>query len=63
MKDPLNQRNVWKAFGRVVRAAGFPYHFSPHSLRHRFAPLFVEQGESPGTCSVNTGKHRTAYAG
>jgi integrase len=31
----------------VLKAAGLPLHYSPHSLRHTFASLLLQQGESP----------------
>ena len=44
---PLNPANVDKAFKRVLKSAGLPLHFSPHGLRHTFASLVLQQGESP----------------
>src|SRR5882724_11229465 len=32
---------------KVLKAAGLPLHFSPHRLRHTFASLLLQQGESP----------------
>ena len=32
---------------RVLKAAGLPLHFSPHCLRHTYASLLLQQGESP----------------
>ena len=37
---------VWKDFNRVLRAAGLPLHFSPHSTRHTYATLLLSNGES-----------------
>jgi site-specific recombinase XerD len=37
---------VGKAFKRVVKGAGLPLHHSPHDLRHTFASLLLQQGES-----------------
>jgi len=31
----------------VIRDAGLPPHFTPHCLRHTFASLLLQQGESP----------------
>ena len=31
----------------MLRAAGLPGHWSPHSLRHTFASLLLQAGESP----------------
>jgi integrase len=44
---PLDHSNIAKAFKRVLKAAGLPRHHSPHSLRHAFASLLLQQGESP----------------
>ena len=43
----LDRYEVTHTFKRVLRAAGLPGHFSPHSLRHTFASLLLQQGESP----------------
>jgi hypothetical protein len=32
---------------RVLKRAKLPEHFSPHCLRHTFASLLLQQGESP----------------
>ena len=32
---------------RVLRAAKIAQHFSPHCLRHTYASLLLQQGESP----------------
>jgi len=34
-------------FRRVLKRAKMPAHFSPHSLRHTFASLLLQQSESP----------------
>ena len=44
---PLNFSNVGKAFKRILKGAGLPGHFSPHCLRHTYASLLLQQGESP----------------
>ncbi len=44
---PLDLSKVEKAFKRVLKAAGLPLHFTPHSLRHSFASFLLRQGESP----------------
>jgi integrase len=44
---PLDPANVDKAFKRELKSAGLPLHFSPHGLRHTFASLLLQQGESP----------------
>jgi len=44
---PLNKSNVRRAFNRLLKRAGLPAHFSPHCLRHTFASLLLQQGESP----------------
>jgi len=40
---PLDESKVRRVFGRLLKAAGLP----PHSLRHTFASLLLQQGESP----------------
>jgi Phage integrase family len=32
---------------KTLKAAKLPLHFSPHCLRHTFASLLLQQGESP----------------
>jgi hypothetical protein len=39
--------NADKAFKRVLKHAELPLHFTPHCLRHTFASLLLQQGESP----------------
>jgi len=34
-------------FARLLKRAKLPGHFSPHCLRHTFASLLLQQGESP----------------
>jgi len=36
-----------KAFGRVLKAAGLPSHYTCHSLRHTYASLLLADGVSP----------------
>ena len=43
----LDERRVRRVFDRVLQAAGLPSHFTPHCLRHTFASLLLQQGESP----------------
>jgi integrase len=43
----LNKGNVRRVFVRLLKRAKLPLHFSPHSLRHTFASLLLQQGESP----------------
>ena len=43
----LNKGNVRRVFVRLLKRAKLPPHFSPHSLRHTFASLLLQQGESP----------------
>jgi integrase len=44
---PLPKATLGGAFARVLKRAGLPAHFSPHCLRHTFASLLLQQGESP----------------
>jgi integrase len=43
----LDEANVRRAFRRVLKSAGFPFHYTPHCLRHTYASLLLQQGESP----------------
>ena len=43
----FNKGNVRRVFVRLLKRAGLPLHFSPHCLRHTFASLLLQQGESP----------------
>ena len=43
----LNKGNVRRVFVRLLKRAELPPHFSPHCLRHTFASLLLQQGESP----------------
>ncbi len=45
--EPMDPKRVRQVFGRVLRAAGLRGHFSPHSLRHTYASLLLQHGESP----------------
>jgi integrase len=45
--EPLDAHNVRKVFRRCVKAAKLPRHFTPHCLRHTFASLLLQAGESP----------------
>ena len=42
----LDESNTRKAMRRVLREAGLPQHFTPHCLRHTYASLMLQQGES-----------------
>jgi integrase len=45
---PLQVANVrGRVFRRVLERAELPGHFTPHCLRHTFASLLLQQGESP----------------
>jgi hypothetical protein len=43
----LDPARVQKVFKRVLKTAGLPLHFSPRCLRHTYASLLLQQGESP----------------
>ncbi len=43
----MDSTRVQKAFKRVLAKAKLPLHFHPHCLRHTFASLLLQQGESP----------------
>ena len=43
----LDESRVRKVFSKTLTTARLPGHFSPHSLRHSFASLLLQQGESP----------------
>jgi len=43
----MDQSRVSKVFKRVVKTAELPVHYTPHCLRHTFASLLLQQGESP----------------
>jgi integrase len=44
MPDESRVRTVVR---KALKAVGLPLHFSPHCLRHTFASLLQQQGESP----------------
>jgi len=44
---PLDDSNVRKVMTRVLKRAKLPLHFTPHCLRHTYASLMLQQGESP----------------
>ena len=43
----MDPTRIEKAFKRVLAKAELPTHFHPHCLRHTFASLLLQQGESP----------------
>jgi integrase len=44
---PLDKHNLYRVFRRLLARAELPSHFTPHCLRHTFASLLLQQGESP----------------
>jgi integrase len=51
---PLDPETFNRRFTRVLRQAGLP-HMRVHDLRHTFATLMLELGESPKTVSTMLG--------
>jgi integrase len=43
---PMDESKVRRAMRRVLAYAKLPLHFSPHCLRHTYASLMLQQGES-----------------
>jgi integrase len=43
---PIEPHNVRKLFRKCLKAAELPKHFTPHCLRHTFASLLLQAGES-----------------
>lgn len=43
----MDQSKISKAFKRVLKKAELPGHLHPHCLRHTYASLLLQQGESP----------------
>src|SRR6266540_4210815 len=52
---PRDHSNVGKAFGRCLKAAGLPGHFTPHSLRHTYASLLLADSVSPAYVQAQLG--------
>jgi len=44
---PIEPHNARKVFRKCLKAARLPKHFTPHGLRHTFASLLLQAGESP----------------
>ncbi len=44
---PMDESRVRKIFRSILIAAKLPVHHSPHDLRHTYASLLLQQGESP----------------
>ena len=40
---PIQAQNVRHVFHRILKKAGLPSHFSPHSLRHTFASILISE--------------------
>ena len=43
---PMDESKVRRAMRHVLQQATLPLHFSPHCLRHTYASLMLQQGES-----------------
>jgi len=52
--QPMDEHNLRKTFSKGLKAAGLP-HFTPHSLRHTFASLLLQAGESPAYVQAQLG--------
>jgi integrase len=44
--EPPDPQHVRAIFRKVLRATGLPKHYTPHCLRHTFASLLLQRGES-----------------
>jgi integrase len=51
----LDESRVRKVMRKTLKAARLPLHFSPHCLRHTFASLLLQQGESPASVQRQLG--------
>lgn len=56
----LDVANVEKVFKAVLKAAKLPLHFTPHSLRHTFSSLLLQQGRARCTSSGSSGTPRSS---
>jgi integrase len=56
---PLDPRNFARSFGQILRRAGLPQ-MRVHDMRHTFATLMLELGESPKTVQTMLGHSRVA---
>jgi len=43
----LDAHNVRRGFGKTLKVADLPGHFTPHCLRHTYASILLVNGESP----------------
>jgi integrase len=50
----MDESKVRRAMRRVLTRAKLPLHFSPHCLRHTYASLMLQQGESLTYCPATT---------
>jgi site-specific recombinase XerD len=56
---PIDPRNFARSFAQILRRAGLPQ-MRVHDLRHTFATLMLELGESPKTVQTMLGHSRVA---
>jgi integrase len=61
MANPIDPRNFARPFEQILRRASLP-RMRVHDMRHTFAILMLELGESPKTVRTMLGHSRVAIA-